>query len=261
MTHPSYGLPRQVTPFASVLLAANPGPMTLDGTNTWLLGSGPDRVVVDPGPGDEHLERVLAQGPVSLVLLTHHHFDHTEAAAELAERAGAPVRALDPQLCTGAGPLADGEVVEASGVRLTVLATPGHTRDSVCFRAERDGREAVLTGDTILGRGTTVVAHPDGHLGSYLASLRALAALPAGLPALPGHGPDLPDVAEAANGYLAHREQRLDQIREVVRVRGPQVTAAEVVAVVYADVPPEVREAAAWSVAAQLTYLAERGER
>ena len=88
-----------------------------------------------------------------------------------------------------------------------------------------------------------------------------MAALPAGLPALPGHGPDLPDVVAAANGYLAHREQRLDQIREVVRARGPQVTAAEVVAVVYADVPSEVREAAAWSVAAQLAYLAEQGER
>lgn len=262
MTHPAYGELRPVTPFASVLLADNPGPMTLDGTNTWLIGAGAERVVLDPGPDDgEHLGRIVEHGPVSLILLSHHHFDHAEGAAELAARTGAPVRALDPQLCAGAEPFADGEVVDAAGVRLTVLATPGHTRDSVCFRAEHEGTSAVFTGDSILGRGTTVVAHPDGHLGSYLASLRALAALPAGIPALPGHGPDLPDVAVAAAGYLAHREQRLGQIREVVRANGPRLTAREVVEIVYADVDPAVRPAAELSVEAQLTYLAELDER
>lgn len=262
MTHPAYGEPRPVTPFASVLLAANPGPMTLDGTNTWLIGAEAQRAVLDPGPDDgEHLERIVEHGPVSLILLSHHHFDHTEGAAELAARTGAPVRALDPRLCVDAEPFTDGEVVDAAGVPLTVLATPGHTGDSVCFRAERGGASAVFTGDSILGRGTTVVAHPDGHLGSYLASLRILAALPAGVPALPGHGPDLPDVAAAAAGYLAHREQRLGQIREVVRDNGPRVTAREVVEIVYADVDPSVWPAAEWSVEAQLTYLAELGER
>ncbi|WP_243791111.1 MBL fold metallo-hydrolase [Saccharopolyspora gloriosae] len=262
MTHPAYGELRSVTPFASVLLAANPGPMTLDGTNTWLIGTDTRRVVLDPGPDDgEHLERIVEHGPVSLILLSHHHFDHTEGAAELASRTGAPVRALDPRLCVDAEPFADGEVIDAAGVPLTVLATPGHTRDSVCFRAGHEDASAVFTADSILGRGTTVVAHPDGHLGSYLASLRALAALPAGIAALPGHGPELPDVAAAATGYLAHREQRLGQIREVVRGAGAQLTAREVVEIVYADVDPSVWPAAELSVEAQLTYLAESGER
>lgn len=261
MSHPAPGQLRQVTEFAAVLLAHNPGPMTLDGTNTWLLGTGAERIVVDPGPGESaHLRQVAEQAEVPLVLLTHHHFDHTEGVEEFVERSGAVVRALDPALCRGAEPFRDGDVVEAAGVRLTVLATPGHTKDSVCFRVEHGGGTAVLTGDTILGRGTTVVAQPDGHLGSYLESLRALAELPAGTPGLPGHGPELPDVAAAARAYLEHRAQRLDQVREVVRQRGPQVTACEVVKVVYADVDPSVWPAAEWTVAAQLTYLAEQGE-
>ncbi|MFR9728969.1 MBL fold metallo-hydrolase [Saccharopolyspora sp. MS10] len=261
MTHPAYGQRRAVTPFASVLLATNPGPMTLDGTNTWLIGAGPHRAVLDPGPGGEHLERILTHGPVSLILLSHHHEDHTEGAAELAERTGAPVRALDPALCSGAEPLVDGEVLDAAGVRLTVLATPGHTRDSVCLRAEHGGVSAVFTGDTVLGRGTTVVAHPDGHLGSYLGSLRALAELGAGVLALPGHGPELPDVAAAAAGYLEHREQRLGQIRAVLRERGSGISAREIVEIVYAEVDPAVWPAAEWSVRAQLAHLEELGER
>lgn len=262
MNHPAYGELRPVTPFASVLLADNPGPMTLDGTNTWLVGTGASRVVIDPGPADaEHLRRIAEHGPVSLILLSHHHPDHTEGVAELAERTGAPVRALDPELCAGAEALTGGAVIEESGVRLEVLATPGHTEDSVCFAADHAGDTAVFTGDTILGRGTTVVAQPDGHLGSYLDSLGKLARLPEGTPALPGHGPDLPDVGEAARGYLTHRAQRLDQVRQVVGERGPRVTAREVVEVVYADVDPSVWPAAEWTVDAQLTYLAEQGER
>lgn len=261
MSHPAPGQLRPVNDFAAVLLANNPGPLTLEGTNTWLLGTGAARIVVDPGPGDSaHLRRAAEQPRVQLVLLTHHHFDHTEGVAEFTARTGAPVRALDPALCVDAEPFRDGEVIEAAGVRLTVLATPGHTKDSVCFVAERDGRTAVLTGDTILGRGTTVVAQPDGHLGSYLDSLAKLAEFPAATLALPGHGPELPDVAGAARGYLAHRAQRLDQVREVVRERGPGITAREVVRVVYADVDESVWPAAEWSVAAQLAYLAERGE-
>lgn len=257
--HPAYGEFRQVTPYASVLLARNPGPMTLEGTNTWIVrapGSA-DCAVIDPGPADaDHLRQVADQRPV-LILLTHRHLDHAEGVATVAEITGAPVRALDPTLCVAAEALSDGEWIDAAGIRLRVLRTPGHTSDSTCFHSERG---AVFTGDTVLGRGTTVVAHPDGRLGDYLASLRRLAELPPATAVLPGHGPELPDAAEVARAYLAHREQRLDQIRTVLSDRGAEVSARAIVESVYADVDRSVWDAAESSVRAQLVYLRERGE-
>ncbi|GAA4863117.1 MBL fold metallo-hydrolase [Saccharopolyspora cebuensis] len=258
MEHPAYGTPRPVTAYASVLLCRNPSPMTLEGTNTWLVGApgAAHRAVIDPGPDDlDHLRRADAQGPVSLVLLTHHHDDHTGGVDEFARLTGAPVRALDPELCSSGDPLRDGEVVEAGGVPLRVLATAGHTADSVCFAVDGAEEPAVFTGDSVLGRGTTVVAHPDGHLRSYLDSLRRLADLPAGTRALPGHGPELPDVAATATAYLDHRTQRLEQVREVVRGCSREPSAREVVEVVYADVDRSVWPAAELTVRAQLAYL------
>ncbi|HEY1974465.1 MAG TPA: MBL fold metallo-hydrolase, partial [Pseudonocardia sp.] len=210
--HPTYQKVRPVTPSASVILAENPSPMTLEGTNTWLLrGPGAQSIIViDPGPLDEtHLRLVSEQGPVAQILLTHRHLDHAEGARRLAELTHAPVRALDPTLVLGAEGLAEGDVVAAAGLELRVLATPGHTSDSLCFLLD----DAVLTGDTILGRGTTVIDHPDGRLGDYLDSLRRLAELPPGVAVLPGHGPELADAGTVAREYLAHRSQRLDQVR------------------------------------------------
>src|SRR6266536_5202284 len=165
---------RPVTPYAGVVLAANPGIMTLDGTNTWLLRApgSPDAVVVDPGPDDKaHLAAVVgAAGRVAGILLTHGHADHSAGAARLHELTGAPVRALDPAHRLGDEGLAEGDVVAAAGVELRVWATPGHSSDSLSFVLDSGGGPpAVLTGDTILGRGTTVVAYPDGDLGAYLA--------------------------------------------------------------------------------------------
>jgi glyoxylase-like metal-dependent hydrolase (beta-lactamase superfamily II) len=113
----------------------------------------------------------------------------------------------------------------------------------------------VLTGDTVLGRGTTVVAHPDGRLGDYLDSLRSLAELPPGTVVLPGHGPELPDAGDVARAYLAHREQRLDQIRAALAELGPDATPPQVVERVYADVDQVLWPAAELSVRAQLEYL------
>jgi glyoxylase-like metal-dependent hydrolase (beta-lactamase superfamily II)/8-oxo-dGTP pyrophosphatase MutT (NUDIX family) len=253
--HPVYETARAVTPTATVLLADNPSHMTLEGTNTWLLrGPGSDGiVVVDPGPDDErHLRRIAEQGPVELILLTHHHPDHVAGAALLAERVGAPVRAFEPSLVSGGGrPLVDREVVDAAGLRLRVLHTPGHTADSVCFVLE----DAVLTGDTVLGRGTTVIADPDGRLGDYLDSLARLIELPGGLVTLPGHGPEVADTSTVAKEYLAHREERLDQVRSALRTLGEDATARQVVELVYADVDQVLWPAAEWSVRAQLEYL------
>ncbi|MFD5825304.1 MBL fold metallo-hydrolase [Lentzea sp. NPDC060358] len=257
--HPLYGQLRQVTPHAAVLLADNPSPMTLDGTNTWLLKA-PDAssyVVVDPGPLDPaHLERIASVGPVSEILLTHGHPDHSEGARSFGELVGAPVRALDPTLTFGSEGLADGDVVTSSGLELRVLGTPGHTSDSLCFVL--DG-EAVLTGDTVLGRGTTIVAHPDGKLGEYFESLRLLAELPPDTAVLPGHGPELADAGEAARRYLAHRTQRLEQVRAAVASLGGSPSPRQVVEVVYADVDRVLWPAAEWSVRAQLEHLRAGG--
>lgn len=253
---------RQVTPLAGVVLADNPSAMTLDGTNTWLLRDEPNRrqaVVVDPGPADEaHLASVLdAAGTVPLILLTHGHADHSEGARRLHELTGAPVLALDPAHRYGSQGLGEGAVVEGAGVRIVVWATPGHTADSLSFVLP-DGPggvpAAVLTGDTILGRGSTVVAHPDGVLADYLASLRRLTTLQ-GVAVLPGHGPELADAGTAAQGYLAHREQRLNQVRQALADGGPELTAQDVVQRVYADVDRALWPAAELSVRAQLAYL------
>jgi glyoxylase-like metal-dependent hydrolase (beta-lactamase superfamily II) len=265
VTHPLYETVRQVTPLASVLLASNPSPMTLEGTNTWLLRA-PDHesaIVVDPGPDDgPHLDAVLAAaGRVGQILLTHGHLDHSAGARRLAERTGAPVRALDPAHRLPEGPisgLGEGDAVAAAGIEVRVWATPGHSSDSLSFLLDPgDGGAAVLTGDTILGRGTTVVAYPDGELGPYLASLRRLAELGAAT-VLPGHGPELPAAGTVALAYLAHREERLEQVRAALVSLGPEADVAAVVELVYADVDRALWPAAALSVRAQLAYLRQR---
>ncbi|MFE9192242.1 MBL fold metallo-hydrolase [Micromonospora sp. NPDC007208] len=246
-------LPRWV----SLLRAPNPGPMTLDGTNTWVLRAPAAEyaVVVDPGPADEgHLTRIAEHGPIGLILITHGHPDHTEGAARLSELlGGVPVLAVDPAHTIGGEPLTEpAERLGGFGLEISLLGTPGHTADSVCFLVAHDDERVVLTGDTILGRGTTVVAHPDGHLGDYLTSLELLSAY-RGIPALPGHGPALADCAAAADFYLAHRRARLDQVRAAVAAGAH--TPADVVATVYADVDRSLWWAAEWSVRAQLEYL------
>jgi glyoxylase-like metal-dependent hydrolase (beta-lactamase superfamily II) len=228
--------------WVTLIRADNPGPMTLDGTNSWILTApGGRTVLVDPGPEDAvHLDRLAAYEP-SLILVTHGHPDHVDGLPALLERVGdIPVwergegrRALD-------------------GLDIALLATPGHTADSVSYRIEVGGERVVLTGDTILGRGTTVVAYPDGSLGDYLASLRRLEGL-GPVPVLPGHGPALPSCAAAARHYLEHREARLAQVRQAV-ADGAR-TAREVVERVYADVDRALWPAAEASVRAQLAYL------
>lgn len=268
---------------ARCVLAPNANLMTLDGTNTWVLrepGAGRS-VVIDPGPEvPEHLDAVAeVAGDVAVVLLTHGHADHSEAAGSFAERMGCGVRALDPRHRLGSEGLADGDVVEVDGLELRIVGTPGHTSDSLSFLLPADG--AVLTGDTVLGRGTAVVAHPDGELGAYLDSLQRLHRLAEAQEASwiwPGHGPVIEDALGALDFYLAHREGRLEQVRAAVERltssgsvapthRGDDVPrlaravaeggglARQVVEQVYADVDPVLWGAAELSVRAQLAYL------
>jgi glyoxylase-like metal-dependent hydrolase (beta-lactamase superfamily II) len=235
-----------------VILAPNPGPMTLEGTNSYAI-SGPDSfgcVIVDPGPDDAgHIAELAGLRP-ELILITHRHPDHTAASAELHRLTGAAVRAMDAEHCHGGDPLVDGEVIEEAGVSIRVLATPGHTDDSACFVLP----DAILTGDTILGRGTTVV---DASLADYLDSLDLLRSH-GDVVVLPGHGPQLPSVADACDQLIAHRQQRLDQVRAALQELGADATVPQVTDVVYPDIDPAVRFAAEQSVRAQLDYLRSR---
>lgn len=250
-----------ITRAATCLLAPNAGPMTLDGTNTWVIAGAGRAVVVDPGPDDAgHLAAIVhaldeRDAAPTVVLLTHGHADHSAGAVRLAQRLGVGVRALDPVHRLGDEGLTAGDVVEVGDVALRVLPTPGHSADSLSFVLEESGGASLLTGDTVLGRGTTVVAHPEGVLADYLDSLRALRALAEEADitrVLPGHGPALANPIAVLDYYLAHRAERLDRVRAAML----QADDLEgILAIAYADVAPALLPAARLSLQAQLAYL------
>lgn len=244
------------------VLAPNPGPMTLDGTNTWVLGD-PQRcapVIVDPGPlDDDHLQRVLAcaGGRAEAIWITHRHHDHTDGAGRMAELAGCSVYAADPRHASSEQEiLTQGAWLELDDLVLEVLPTPGHTSDSLSFLASGAGDTLLLTGDMVLGRGTTVITHPDGDLAAYFRSLETMAGIVDDRQVaeiLPGHGDRVPEPAAVLRHYQQHRRERLDQVRAALAA-GDR-TPMDVVRRVYAEVDRSVWPAAEQSVRAQLDYL------
>ena len=216
------------------LVAPNPGPMTLEGTNTYLYGSGPC-TVIDPGPDLEiHLEAVRAateeRGGIGLVLLSHGHGDHSEGA----ERLGAEV--VRPE---------DGE--EHGGLR--AIATPGHAPDHVCLMTD-DG--VCFSGDLVLGTGSTFVPPDGGSLSAYMDSLRRMQAEPIEL-ICPGHGPWIEDPAAKLAEYVEHREMRERRLLAALE-RGERSRAA-LLAEAWSDVPSELRPAAEMVMQAHLEKL------
>jgi len=236
------------------VLAPNPGPMTLEGTNTWIVGREPT-VVIDPGPDDPaHLDAVRAEaGRVRVILLTHRHPDHAPGAAALGRATGAPVHAWRPE--QGESPLTAGqEFAAGDGTLLRAVHTPGHTTDHVVFFAP-DAR-ALFTGDAVLGRGTSVIDPPEGDLGAYMRSLDAMIALhPRTI--YPGHGPAVWAAVEKLEEYRDHREEREEQVLEAM-ADGPR-TPEEIVSSVYVDYPPGLTALAARSVLAHLLKLEREG--
>ena len=194
-----------------------------------------------------------------MIILTHGHADHAESAAELAGRAECDVRAADPALQIGRHGLIDRDAILLGGVGFEVFATPGHTSDScsLLLRGEDDNVSRLLTGDMVLGRGTTVITHPDGDLADYFTSLDLMSELVESyqvVEMLPGHGPRVSDPAGCLDYYRTHRLERLEQVRQALAAGDD--TAASVVGRVYADVDPALWPAAEESVRAQLDYLA-----
>lgn len=250
-------------PLVTRVLAPNPSGMTLDGTNTYLVGApgSAQAVLVDPGPDDPaHLARVNAAlsdrgARCVAILVTHHHWDHAEAALPWAEHFGAPVAAADPAV---AGPrgrvLQPGEQLRLAGTSIGVVPTPGHCGDHLAFRIESG---AVLVGDHVLGRGTSVVTHPEGDLVAYLESLRRVYDLgPSAL--YPGHGPELTqDPIAVLEFYRVHRDFREQQILTLLTV-APQPVSA-LVEIIYAAVPQALWPAAEQSTRATLTKLERQG--
>jgi glyoxylase-like metal-dependent hydrolase (beta-lactamase superfamily II) len=247
--------------YIQLIRAPNAGPMTLEGTNTWVITDAEHgALVVDPGPAIEsHLDAVFAacKQRLVMIILTHRHLDHSEGAAMLAERAGCGVRAADPQFRIGTDGLDEGDRLTLGAITVEVFETPGHTSDSrSLLLSGPDQVNRLITGDMILGRGTTVITYPDGDLAAYFDSLDHFERLVSSrnvTELLPGHGPVVTDPAAWLSFYRRHRHERLDQVRAALAA-GDR-TASEVVARVYADVDRSVWPAAEQSVRAQLEYL------
>jgi glyoxylase-like metal-dependent hydrolase (beta-lactamase superfamily II) len=238
------------------VVAPNPGPMTLDGTNTYLFSHAGEVAVIDPGPADlhDHLDAILAaaqpNGRITSVLVTHRHLDHLPAALPLCARTGA-VLGGHADLPGVQRPIADG--ASAFGP-LIARATPGHTRDSLCYFDASDGD--LFTGDLVLGRGTAVLDDAPGALADYIDSLSILLRLrPRTI--YPGHGPVVDDAEAKLREYIAHRQQRQQQVLSALR-GGPR-TIDQLVAAIYLDLAPNLQPMAARNVRACLEKLAAEG--
>jgi len=230
------------------ILAPNPGPFTLTGTRTYLLG---DSAVLDPGPAiDSHIAAIRdAMTQLKTIFITHRHSDHAPAALPLKRATGARIIAPRGVFDEVDQIVAGGEIFEG----LEVIATPGHTREHVCYlRANGD----LFTGDTILGEGTTAISPPDGHMGDYVRSLQALRARnPKRI--YPGHGPTRDDAVALIDEYLAHRRQRERQVIDSLAAGAH--TIREMRRRIYYELDERLHAAAEGQISAHLIKLQEEG--
>lgn len=236
------------------ILAPNPGPFTLTGTQTYILD---DSTVIDPGPISEpHIIAICEAAPrLHTILITHRHGDHSPAAVPLKKISGARVIAPRDVLddSTVNRRVHGGESLDIDGTRIDVIATPGHTSEHVCYLTE-DGD--LFTGDTVLGTGTTAIFPPDGHMGDYIRSLEKLRALhPRRI--YPAHGPIRDDAVALIDEYIAHRLERERQVLEAVASGATNVQQMR--AKIYPDLDERLQRAAEIQIRAHLVKLIEEG--
>lgn len=253
----------QRDPDLAVLQAGNPGPMTLDGTNTFVIGR-QAVAIVDPGPDDvaqlDAIEALVGDRDVTHLLLTHAHADHAGLATRAAERFGVPPTAsaatLERQGLRGIA-VDDGDRLEVErGCSLVAIHAPGHSSDHVCYLRTPD--RWLCSGDLVLGRGSSAILYPDGRVADCLASLARLIALRPGR-LLPGHGPTVEPAVPHLEAYRRHRLERDREVRDAIRAG--HATVPDIRDAVYGRLPDGLAWAADASIAAHLAYQAARGER
>ena len=235
------------------ITAPNPGPFTLDGTQTYLIG---ETAVLDPGPNIEsHLEKIREAMPrLETILITHRHGDHAPGAIPLKAATGARIIAPRNVLDEVDQRVSGGELLSIDGVQIEVIATPGHTNEHVCYLTSEGD---LFTGDTVLGSGTTAIFPPDGHMGDYLRSLETLRARnPRRI--FPAHGPVREDAVALLDEYIAHRLEREQQVLDAVAAGAR--TPAEMRARIYPELDPRLHGAAEIQIEAHLIKLREEGK-
>jgi len=252
-----------LSPRVGRLRAPNPSPMTLDGTNGYVVRAGPGALVaVDPGPLDDRQRDAFLGAARELgasyaaILVTHGHPDHAPGAAPLAAATGAPVLAHPAARFPHDRTLADGERFAFGDAAFTALHAPGHARDHLVFVLEDE--RALFAGDVVLGTGTVVVAPPGGEMRTYQRTLHRLRDDYGDARALyGGHGPEVREVRAKLDEYIAHREARERQI--VAALRDGNDTIPALVEAVYRDTDRRLWPAAARQILAYLIALEAEG--
>ena len=251
----------------AVALGQNPSPFTGPGTNTYLLGTGTSRILLDPGQGvdgylpflEEAMERAGCE-TLQEIVLTHGHPDHIGGCRPVMERFGPlsvkkrPWPEVDAAYDFEITPIDDGDVVETEGATLRAIHTPGHAPDHLCFLLEEE--RALISGDNVLGVGTTVIPAQSGDLAQYMSSLeKLLAEQPTRI--YPAHGPYIEDGPGKIQEYIDHRLARDDQILAAMETGAETVPA--IVEIVYAAYPKALHLAAGQSVTSHLVKLEREG--
>lgn len=278
------GLAEQCEPLVRRVLAPNASPYTFTGTQTYLVGTGAEVAVIDPGPADTgvpghadtngagHVEAILAAlgtARIAAILCTHTHRDHSPAAAVLKARTGAPIIGCAPLALRDDGPradtafdpdyapdrvLADSERLSGEGWTIEAVATPGHTSNHLCYALVESG--ALFTGDHVMAWSTSVVSPPDGDMSAYMASLQKLHDRDDRV-YYPAHGPAVTKPRQLVRGMLGHRRQREAQIVRLLE-SGPHAIE-QMVPVMYKGLDPRLNGAAGRSVLAHLIDLSNQG--